>query len=237
MKATAAFATALLLGFAPAALAQSRVTSPGGPDMDSARGEAYDGPKARIVVADFEDKMSTSGQYRSEYGRGMSDMLKTALFQTNRYILLEREKMAAVEAERARRAKRSGAPPKVEVEDADIVVTAAITGFDPESGGGDFGQALGGALGGILGSVGASMRQARVAMDIRMIDVDTGRVIAATSVEATSNSIGGSSAGGRMGSSLSVFARGPMEAAIRDMIQQAVGFIVGRTPATYYRYQ
>ena len=86
---TLALFAAAWLGLGMPAAAQ--VTSPGGPDMDSARAEAYDGPKARIVVADFEDKMSSQGQYRVEYGRGMSDMLKTALFQSNRYVLLERE--------------------------------------------------------------------------------------------------------------------------------------------------
>jgi curli biogenesis system outer membrane secretion channel CsgG len=235
VKTIASLMAAALLVGGGLAHAQ-RVTSPAGPDMDSARGEAYDGPKARIVVADFEDKMSSSGQYRSEYGRGMSDMLKTALFQTNRYVLLEREKMAAVEAERARRTARN-APAKVEIEDADIVVTAAITGFDAESGGADIGKNVGGSLGTFLGAVTGSFRQARVAMDIRMIDVDTGRVIAATSVEATANSYGGGSTGGAMGGALSGFSRGPMEGAIRQMIQQAVSFVVGRTPQTYYRYQ
>jgi len=99
------------------------VTSGGGSSMDSARADAYDGPKARVVVSDFEDKMSSSGYYRADYGRGMKDMLATALFQSNRYILLERERMAAIEAERARRR------PATKLEDADIVITAAITGF------------------------------------------------------------------------------------------------------------
>lgn len=233
---TMAMFAALLLGLSGPAAAQ--VTSKEGPDMDSARAEAYDGPKARIVIADFEDKMSSQGQYRAEYGRGMSDMLKTALFQSNRYVLLEREKMAAVESERARRAARTGAAqPRVQLEDADIVVTAAITGFDVETTGGDIGRQLGGALGSFLGSVTGSMRQARVAMDIRLIDVDTGRVIAATSVEGKASSFGGSSTGGSLGSSLSGFAKGPMETAIRDMIRESVRFVVSRTPQTYYRYQ
>jgi hypothetical protein len=45
----------------------------GGPGIGQAQAEDYDGPKARIAVADFEDKMSSSGQYRGEYGRGMAD--------------------------------------------------------------------------------------------------------------------------------------------------------------------
>ena len=209
----------------------SAVTSGGGPSMNSARADAYDGPKARIVVSDFEDKMSSSGYYRAEYGRGMSDMLKTALFQTNRYVLLEREKLQAVEAERARR------KPAAKLEDADIVITAAITGFDPGASGA--GGTLGGAVGGLLGSVAGAFTTARVTMDIRVIDVDTGRVIAATSVEGKSTGVGAGLAGvgGQLGGGLGGFAKGPMETAIRDMIRTSVDFVVSRTPKTYYRQQ
>lgn len=209
----------------------ARVQSTGGPDMDSARAEAYDGPKARVVVAQFEDKMSSSGHYRAEYGRGMADMLKTALFQSNRYILLERERMRAVEAERARRKSA------IKLEDADLVITAAITGFDPGTAGGSSG--VGGALGSMFGSVVGSFKQARVTMDLRVIDVDTGRVIAATSVEGKATGVGAGLAGvgGSLGGGLSGFAKGPMEGAIRDMIQQSVEFIGSRTPKTYFRYQ
>ena len=209
----------------------SAVTSGSGPGMDTARADAYDGPKARIVIADFEDKMSSSGHYRAEYGRGMSDMLKTALFQSGRYILLEREKLRAVEAERARR------KPTTKLEDADIVITAAVTGFDPGSSG--MAGALGGAMGGMLGGVAGSFKTARITMDLRVIDVDTGRVIAATSVEGKSTGVGGglTGVGGQLGGGLSGFAKGPMEVAIRDMIRTSVDFIVSRTPKTYYRHQ
>lgn len=207
------------------------ITSGAGPDMGSARADAYNGPKARIVVADFENKMTGSQQYRAEYGRGMTDMMKTALFQSNRYILLEREKLQAVEAERARRKSA------VKLEDADIVITAAITGFDPGQSGGAGG--LGGNLGGLVGGVASSFKTARIAMDLRVIDVDTGRVIAATSVEGRSTGLSGNMAGvgGQLGGALSGFAKGPMETAIRDMIRTSVDFVVARTPQNYYRHQ
>lgn len=207
------------------------ITSGSGPNMDSARAESYDGPKARIVIIDFEDKMSSSGHYRAEYGRGMSDMLATALFQSQRYVVLEREKLGAIEAERRRR------NPSVKLEDADIMITAAITGFDPGAAGGEGG--LGGAFGGRFASLLGSVKQARVAMDLRVIDVDTGRVIAATSVEGKATGVGAglASVGGPMTGGLSGFAKGPMEGAIRDMIRTAVDFVVGQTPKTYYRYQ
>ncbi|MGH8221578.1 MAG: CsgG/HfaB family protein [Woeseiaceae bacterium] len=226
MWCTAVIAVAVLAGCTSAA-----VQSTGGPDMDSARAEAYDGPKARVVVAEFEDKMSSSGYYRAEYGRGMSDMLKTALFQSNRYILLERERMAAIEAERARRR------PATKLEDADIVITAAITGFDPGVAGGSGG--VGGAFGAMLGGVVGSFKQARVTMDLRVIDVDTGRVIAATSVEGKATGIGAglASVGGSLGGGLGAFAKGPMEGAIRQMIQESVNFVTAKTPKTYFRHQ
>jgi curli biogenesis system outer membrane secretion channel CsgG len=207
------------------------ITSGSGPDMGSARADAYNGPKARIVVANFEDKMSGSSHYRAEYGRGMTDMMKTALFQSNRYILLEREKLRAVEAERARRKTAA------KLEDADIVITAAITGFDPGQSGGAGG--LGGNLGGLIGGVAGSFKTACIAMDLRVIDVDTGRGIAATSVEGKSTGVGGNLAGvgGPLGGALGGFAKGPMETAIRDMIKTGVDFIVTRTPQTYYRHQ
>lgn len=225
---------ALLTSFAIAGLCactSAGVTSSGGGDMDSARADAYDGPKARIAIADFEDKMSSSGHYRGEYGRGMSDMLATALFQTNRYIVLEREKLQAVEAERRRRGS------KTKIEDADIMVTAAVTGFDPGTAGAS--GNVGGALGGMLGAVTGAFQQAHIAIDLRVIDVDTGRVIAATSVEGKASGFGAGLAGvgGPLTGGLSGFAKGPMETAIRKVIQAAVTAVVQKTPKTYYRYQ
>ena len=231
MKRAALAAMGVILAAWLTGCTSAAVTSGGGSSMDSARADAYDGPKARVVVSDFEDKMSSSGYYRADYGRGMKDMLATALFQSNRYILLERERMAAVEAERARR------KPATKIEDADLVITAAITGFDPGVAGGTGG--LGGVMGGMLGSVAGAFKTARVTMDLRVIDVDTGRVIAATSVEGKSTGVGAGlgGVGGQLGGGLGGFAKGPMETAIRDMIRASVDFIAQRTPKNYYRHQ
>lgn len=226
------------------ACASSKVTSSGGQDMVSAQMEAYDGPKARIAVADFEDKMSSSGQYRGEYGRGMSDMLTTALFHTNRYIVLEREKIQAVIVEGILGAsglvKKETAAAIGEIEGAELLITAAITGFDPGAAGGEgiLGGILGRDIGSKLGGLTGGFKKAHVAMDLRVIDTRTARVIAATSVEgsARSFSLGGTITGLSMGSGLSGFSKTPMEAAIRDMIGKSVEYIVAQTPQTYYHY-
>ena len=219
----------------------------GGPDIQSAQTEAYNGPKARIAVADFEDKMSSRGQYRIEYGRGLSDMLTTALFQTNRYIVLEREKLTAVVGELKHGTsdlfRRDATAPLGELEGADLLINAAITGFDPGvSGGGAVGGAVGGLFGGnvgrTIGSIAGGFGKARVAMDLRVIEVRSGRVVSATTAEgsATTFTMGGGAASGGMGGALGGFAKTPMESAIREMIEHAVAFVVSKTPATYYRF-
>lgn len=224
--------------------------SKGGADIQSAQAEAYNGPKARIAVADFEDKMSSRGQYRPEYGRGLGDMLTTALFQTNRYIVLEREKLGAVVGELKHGTsdlfRREATAPLGELEGADLLINAAVTGFDPGVSGGN---AVGGAVGnlfggnigrtiGTIGTIASGFGKARVAMDLRVVEVRSGRVVSATSAEgsATTFSLGGGAAGSGMGGALGGFAKTPMETAIREMIGQAVAFVVSKTPATYYRY-
>ncbi len=215
----------------------------GGPDIQGAQAEKYDGPKARIAVKDFEDKMSSSGHYRAEYGRGMRDMLTTALFQTNRYIVLEREKLGAVMEELKQGAsdlfRKEATVPLGELEGAELLITAAITGFDPgaSGGGGTIGGRIPG-LGGVLGGVGIGFKKASIAMDLRVIDVRTGRVVAATNAqgEASTFAAGLGGIGGGMGGSLGGFSKTPMESAIRDMIQKTVDFVVSKTPPVYYRH-
>ncbi len=238
-----ALACCLALGVTACAADSARVTSSGGPDIASAQAESYDGPKARITVSDFQDKMSSSGQYNAAYGRGMSDMLTTSLFQTNRYIVLERDKLQEVIGEQnlgaSGRVKKGTAAAIGQIEGAELLITAAITGFDPGAAGseGSTGGLLGSA-GGVLGSMlpqAFSYKKAHVAMDLRVVDTGSARVVAATSVEGSAS--GYSTAGsGVLGGSLGSFSKTPMETAIREMIRKAVAFIVAQTPQSYYRF-
>jgi len=68
---------------------KATVTTTGGPSVSQAQAEPYFGPKARIAVAKFTDKTG-KGWITSEIGDGMADMLTTALFNTNRFVVLER---------------------------------------------------------------------------------------------------------------------------------------------------
>ena len=174
------------------------VTSTGGPSIAEAQAQRYDGPKARIAVGAFEDKTAKGGwtggwygmyglQWR-EIGEGMQDMLTTALFNSNRYIVLEREQLGEVLAEQdlgaSGRVKQGTEAPIGEVYGAELMITAAVTEFKGSA------KGVGGGTR-ILGiNVGGGVKQGHVAIDIRVIDTKTSQIVAATSVERNSTSFG-----------------------------------------------
>ena len=223
------------------------VTSTGGPSIGEAQAEKYDGPKARISVGEFQDKTakgSWSGgwygmwgvQWR-EIGDGMQDMLTTALFNTNRYMVLEREQLGAVLDEQdlaaAGRVKKGTEAPTGEIYGAELIITATVTEFEgSERGAGGGTKVLGVRVGG-------GVKQAHVAIDIRIIDTKTSQIVAATSVEGKSSSLGletSTNIGGNLPISLGGFSNTPVEKAIRVCIQEAVNYIVSKTPNVYYRH-
>lgn len=204
----------------------------------------YRGPKARIAVASFKCK---AAKCSGAIGEGLSDMLATALFRTGRFIVLERgEGLKAIQEELNLGQSgyvRPGAAPQIgQMEGADILVIGAITAFEPEASG------IGG--GGIvipfnvplIGGAKISKKEAYIAADIRLIDVRTGRVINATTVEGKASSW---NIGGGMGTILGTVALGgvlgaykntPMEKAIRVMLYNAVDAIAKMVPENYYRW-
>ncbi|MCP2521035.1 CsgG/HfaB family protein [Candidatus Aminicenantes bacterium AC-708-M15] len=221
------------------------VTSTGGPTIQEAQTEPYNGPKARIAVLDFKDKtrktgwvggwMQMWGVEWSQVGEGMRDMLTTALFNTNRFIVLERELLDEVLREQdlgaTGRVKKGTEAKKGELYGADLLITGAVTEFQATQSGGGLATRLAGI------TLGGGIKRAHVAIDIRIIDANTGQIVAATSVEGKATDVGGLILG-KIGLpvGLGAFAKTPIEKAIRACIQRAVEFIVNRTPPQYYRY-
>ena len=205
----------------------TKVKSGDGPGMNEARQEKYNGPKARIAIIDFEDKTGSNRHWKGSFGRGMKDMLITALFNSDRLIVLERDKMAADERERAKYGRKP-----MKLEDADILITASITEWEPGSAGGG-----GAAWLNVIG-LGGTYEESHVAIDIRIIDVDTGRILSATTVEgkASSYSAGLLSWLGGTPAAFGSYENTPMEAAIREVINASVEHISTKTPKKYYRY-
>src|SRR5512135_1637569 len=93
----------------------------------------YSGPKARIAVADFDVKAAKA---TGEIGSGLREMLVTALMNSNRFSVLERQALGAVMQEQelvASGAAQPGGPQRGQLKTADIIVTAAVTEFEPQA--------------------------------------------------------------------------------------------------------
>ncbi|MFW5927530.1 MAG: CsgG/HfaB family protein [Wenzhouxiangella sp.] len=239
-------ALAVLVGIPGAATAQTVRDSGSGPSIQEARDARYDGPQARIAVARFENKASNSGRWwNRSIGEGMADMLTTALFQTGHFIVLERQALDDVISEQdlgaSGRVRGDTAAAIGEIEGAELLVTAAVTEFSENASG--RGGSLGGSrIGKVIGSIAGSTSSAHMAIDLRIIDTTTSRVLAATSVEGEAKDfdIGGALAGytsrHSLGGSLSAWENTPREKALRDVIGKAVEEIIRRTPREYYRH-
>jgi curli biogenesis system outer membrane secretion channel CsgG len=205
----------------------------------------YSGPRARIAVADFDVKAAKAG---GEIGSGLREMLVTTLINSNRFSVVERQALSAVMQEQelsASGAAQTGAggPQRGKIKTADLIITAAVTEFEPQASGGRAGIGGGGGVGsGILGGLlGAALNKAHMALDIRIVDTSTSEVLAATRVQGQATDVAGGFMAGFMGSwalggGLSAYANTPMEKAIRVCIIEAVRYISQTIPVNYYKY-
>jgi len=224
------------------------VTSTGGPTIAEAQAERYDGPKARLAVGDFIDKTATGGGQTgwaaaygvtfASIGDGMRDMMTTALFNSNRFIVLEREQLGVVMAEQdlaqANRIKKGTEAPTGEIYGADLIITAAITEFQGTAKGAQGSTRIAGIR------LGGGVSKGHIGLDLRIIDAKTSQIVAATSVEgdAKSFALGGSTYIGRsLPISLGGISNTPIEKAIRVCINKAIEYIATNTPAEYYRHK
>lgn len=204
----------------------------------------YSGPKARLAVADFEVKAAKA---TNEIGSGLREMLVTALVNSNRFSVVERQALGAVMQEQelasSGAAQQGTGPKRGNIKTADLVITAAVTEFEPLASGGKAGVGGGGGVAsGILGGLlGAALNKAHMALDIRIIDASTSEVLAATRVQGQASDIAagfmaGFFGGWGLGGGLSIYSNTPMEKAIRICIIEAVRYMSEATPANYYKY-
>jgi len=205
----------------------------------------YSGPKARLAVADFEVKASKA---TGEIGSGLREMLVTALVNSNRFSVVERQKLGAVKQEQELAASGasqsdSAGPQKGKIKTADLIVTASVTEFEPHASGGRAGVGGGGGSGsGVWGGLlGAALNKAHMALEIRIVDTSTSEVLAATRVQGQASDIAGGGRGGFFGSwglgaGLSAYANSPMEKAIRVCISEAARYVSQTIPPRYYKY-
>ncbi|MEK6692470.1 MAG: CsgG/HfaB family protein [Nitrospirota bacterium] len=193
------------------------------------------GQKKRIAVMSLGDK--TNKGWRG-IGEGMADMLNSALVNTDRFIVLERERIRDVISEQDLTGGK--AIPIGEIEGAELMIFGDITEFEPEkitAAGVLLGLA---SLGSVIYSATSKNKvpfflagyiEAHIAMDLRIVDTRTSRVVATTTVQGRASDIGGL-VGGVVGGGktelpiiLGGFAKTPMEKAIRTCIDTASDWI------------
>lgn len=143
-----------------------------------AKDEAPAGLKKMIAVVEFEDKSDHNMWHWTgpDPGEGMSDMLTTALVQSGRFTVIEREQLHHVLAEQdfgqSGRVTDQTAPQLGKLLGVAAVVYGSVSEF------GYLASDTGGGLTGKLG-VGLSKSTARVSIDVRMIDTTTGEILMA----------------------------------------------------------
>jgi len=203
----------------------------------------YQGNKARITVGKIKDK---SGDCPWEVAAAVGEMLSTALANHEKFIVLASQEevdelIDEIELGQSDYVEEGRGADKGLMEGADVLVTGAVTGFEPDAGGG--GGGLGGLTKKAFGAVGVSKKEAKILMDIKLIDIRTRRIIKAMSLEGkaskwkTSAKGAGWSSDLIMGGALSVYKNEPMEGAIREVLRKAVEQIAKKTPKEYYRYK
>ncbi|NPA16599.1 MAG: DUF1080 domain-containing protein [Aquificae bacterium] len=204
----------------------------------------YEGPKARIAVANFKCKAAKCG---GRIGSGIRDMLVDALVRTGKFIVVERgegleEIKKELELGQSGLVQPGKAPQPGQLEGADILVVGSIVAFEPNAGG------IKGGLGGLipkvplLGGVKLGKEEAYIALTLRFIDVRTGRIINSTRVEGKASSFNIGGLGGGLlgtiplGGGLDIYKNTPMEKAVMVLIDNAVKAIEKYVPESYYRY-
>lgn len=192
------------------------------------------GPKRTVAVGKFD----AIGAFMSEYGDwdiggGLAAMLITALIETDKFIVLERANIEQVLSEQELKASGVANPetgPALgKLIGAQFMIYGSVTEFGAENEGSGF--SIGGAGGGFTslfsGALSRKSASGSVAMDIRIVDTTTGRVVETHRVQESIKSSGWDVSGGYQGVNLGTnqFNKTPLGEATRKAIKKAVHFI------------
>lgn len=183
----------------------------------------YKGIKHAIGVKGF----STEGSWTTSWkiGDNLTAMMESALFDTGRFVVVQREQLGAVLTEQNLAASGRSAPAKNvaqtgKIRPARFLAGGAITEVSEEQSGGDAGVNIKGFR------VGGARSQAQVTVVVTLTDTTTGEIVAKERVIGKAGKTGlrvGYS--GAIGGELGGFQKTPLGQAAQDVISQAVAFI------------
>ena len=241
----------------------SVVTRGGGASIAAAQAQPAVGGKYRVMVGAIIDKtdplkdQSLTQQLqeinagRSDVAqlqpdailRGVQDLLVTELFSVNNFVVLERAALNEVVSEQefssSARAGDQTRIPKGGLEGAELIVVGALTAFDAGASGGALPLPIPLGNRGDFGVLKLAFARGYVAMDLRVIDARTARVLSSVAVTGRNTRFGldfgvflnRGNGSIRLPGALTYFNNTPVEKALQEMVTAAVTHIVQRTPA------
>ena len=175
--------------------------------------------KPRIGVLRFTND-TNAGWWRGGVGRDLQDMLINELASTKAFSVLERKEIDAVLGEQnlgaSGRVSKATRAKMGKLKGAKYLVAATVSAYEEDT------KGTGGGIG-IMGfSIGGKKDKAYMAVDLKVIDTETGEIADSRTIEATSSSsaldLGGSV--GFVSGNLSRYAKTPAGKAIRACIIQ-----------------
>jgi len=192
-------------------------------DFKAQLGE-YKGLKHAVGCAEFENQGGWGASW--DLGRNLSIMLESALYDTGRFVMVEREKLGKVITEQdlvtsGRTAKAKKVAQTGLIRPARYIATGAITGADEGTSGGTGGISVGGVR---LGGGGSS---AQVTIIAKLIDTTTSTIVAKKRIVGkagrVSLNVGVTFKG--VSTDMGGFSKTPLSQAAQDCINQAAVFL------------
>ena len=258
-RAAAGAAVLLLAGCASGTI----VTRGGGASLTAAMSEPSLGGRYRIAVAAVIDKTEPQDEksFERQLGQmnaakppeeqltreailgGIRDMLVTDLFVQDRFIVLERAGLDSIVAEQefaaSARAGDATRIPAQQLEGAELIVLGAVTAFDAGISGGALPIPVPLSKDGDFGIMRLAFKRGYVAMDLRVIDARTGRVLSSVGVNGKNSRFGmefdvysiGRNHNVKLPGVLSYFQNTPVEKALQELVTAAVDHIAQRVAA------
>jgi curli biogenesis system outer membrane secretion channel CsgG len=186
---------------------------------------AFAQEKPRLGVLRFTNQ-THAGWWRGNMGYDLQDMLVNELASTKAFSVLERKEINAVLGEQDLGAS-GRIDPKTrakigKIKGAKYLVAATVSAFEEST------QGTGGGIG-IMGfRVGGKQEKAYMAVDLKLIDTETGEIADSRTVEATSESSGFSLGGhiGILSGDLGKYEKTPTGKAIRACIIEISDYLV-----------
>lgn len=189
------------------------------PNLAVARGD-----KPVVAVTEFENQ-SGAGWWRGGVGQELAGMLSNELSASGAFKVLEREQLQAVLEEQNLAASgrvKGGTGAKMgQVTGAQFLITGTVTAYEEETASTGGGISFGGV------SLGGKSEKAYLAVDLRVINAETGEIDFARTIEGTSKG-GGMSIGlyrGGFGGSLASQNKTPAGKAIRAALVEITDYL------------